>query len=152
MEAKETIELLKAEYLHLQSTIEGGDGKALTIKAWSITFSFAAFGVAFANDSKIIFIIAACGSGIFWFLEALWKTFQIAHYERIYEIERYFRNEIKEIKVLQITDSWIVEFKKKGFYKLFNVMCWPHVCLPHIIVIIIGLLLFVLTNLPIFAK
>ena len=106
------MELLKTEYLHLQSTIEGGDGKALTIKAWSVPFSFAAFGVAFTSHSVIIFIIAACGSGIFWFLEALWKTFQIAHYERKYEIECYFRNKIKKIKVLQITESSIKEFQK----------------------------------------
>ncbi len=146
METKETIDLLKAEYLHLQSTIEGSDAKALTIKAWSITFSFAAFGVAFANDSKIIFAIAACGSAVFWLLEATWKMFQIAHYERIYEIERYFRSEVNQIEPLQITASWKKEFKKAGFYKLFKVMCWPHVFLPHLIVVIIGASLFLVTN------
>lgn len=147
MDEKEKRDLLKAEYLHLQATIEGFDNKALTIKAWSITFSFASYGVAFTNHTAILFIVAAIGSFIFWFLEASWKTFQYAFYERLEIIENFFRNETEGITPLQISKSWGESFRKGGTIRLFYIMLWQHVCLPHIIVVVIGLVLYLATGL-----
>lgn len=140
-------DFLRAEYLHLQSTIEGFDNKALTIKAWSITFSFAACGVAFANNAISIFLIASIASLIFWFLEASWKTFQYAHYERITEIENYFKNRTENLIPLQITKSWHISFQKGGIKRLFRIMFWYHVYLPHLLISMIGVILFCLTYL-----
>lgn len=38
---------LKEEYFHTQKVFEEFDSKALTIKAWSITFSMAAMGASY---------------------------------------------------------------------------------------------------------
>jgi hypothetical protein len=141
------IDIYRAEYLHLQSTIEGFDNKALTIKAWSITFSLTACGVAFASHAKVTFLIASIASLIFWLLEASWKTFQYAHYERITEIEDYIDNKIHTLVPLQITRSWHTSFRKGGIKRLFKIMFWYHVYLPHLLISMIAFLLFVLTYL-----
>lgn len=58
-------ELLKSEYLHIQNVIESFDGRALLIKAWSITFGLAAIGAAYNTESWLILILAAMGPTAF---------------------------------------------------------------------------------------
>lgn len=134
--------LLSSEYLHLQSTLEGFDGKALTIKTWSVTFSFTAFGIAFTNQVYSIFLIAAFASLIFWFLEASWKSFQSAYFDRIQEIEAYFRDQTLPISPLQITKSWYTSFRKNGQKNVLKTLFWYHIYLPHALIFITGIILF----------
>src|SRR5450755_915315 len=75
---------LQVEYYHLQKTIEDFDGRALTIKAWSVTFGFASLVGAFASKARLVFVIAAVGALLFWLLEAFWKSFQLGYYERVW--------------------------------------------------------------------
>src|SRR5437762_6136121 len=89
-------ELLKDEYLQLERGIQEFDGRALTIKAWSVTFSMVALVGAFATHAAPVLLIAAFGSCMFWVIECMWKTFQYAFYERINEIEEYFCGKGKE--------------------------------------------------------
>ena len=84
---------LQTEYLHLQKTIEDFDGKAMTIKAWSVTFSFSVIVGAFASHAPAVLLVAAVSSLLFWFLETMWKTFQLGYYERAAQIEAHFRGE-----------------------------------------------------------
>ena len=44
---------LQAEYLHLQKVIEDFDGRALTIKAWSVTFSLVTIAGFFAPKNLL---------------------------------------------------------------------------------------------------
>jgi len=46
MDEDKTNALLAQEYLQLQKTVEDFDARALTIKAWSVTFSAAGLGGA----------------------------------------------------------------------------------------------------------
>ena len=62
---------LQAEYLHLQKTVEDFDSKALTIKAWSITFSLTVIGGAFVSHKELVFLLASVASAIFWYLETM---------------------------------------------------------------------------------
>src|SRR6266545_92742 len=80
---KQLRKLLKQEYLQLQSTIEGFDGRVLTIKAWSVTFSMMALVGAFAAHAAPALLIAVFGSCLFWWIECMWKTSQYAFYRRI---------------------------------------------------------------------
>ena len=79
---------LQAEYLHLQRVIEDFDARALTIKAWSITFSLAAIGGGFASGAAEMFLVSGFSALLFWYIEAMWKTFQYAYHERSSRIER----------------------------------------------------------------
>ena len=83
--------LLAQEYLHLQKVIEDFDGKSLTIKAWSVSFSLVAIGSAFVSHSSVVLLIAGVSALLFWIIESFWKTFQFMHYTRSGQLEEYFR-------------------------------------------------------------
>jgi hypothetical protein len=140
----ENRDLLKAEYLHLQGVIEAFDGRALTIKAWSITFSLTSIGAAYAANAWPILIVAALSSLMFWTIEGFWKTFQYAHYDRAGKLEKYFAGEGDEPVPMQIAASWYVQWKKGGIRRLVRIMMWPHVALPHIFVLLTASALLVL--------
>ena len=73
---------LQAEYLQLQKVIEEFDARAITIKAWSVSFSLVVIRGAFASRSAAVFTVAGIRSMLFWLIEANWKTFQYAYYDR----------------------------------------------------------------------
>lgn len=135
--------LLKDEYLHIQSMIESFDGRMLTIKAWSVSFSLAAFGGAFATNAPEVLLIASLSAMMFWLIEGFWKTFQYAHYNRAIKIERYFAGEPDEIYPMQIGSSWQKQWKRGGKRRLLRMMMWPHVYLPHGVVFLLGIAVYV---------
>lgn len=143
MESSELNKLLTQEYLHLQSVIEDFDSKALTIKAWSVSFSLAALGAAYAAKTSAILLIASFSAILFWFLEAYWKTFQYAYYQRTQELEAHFAGEVTQSNPLQIGRAWFKNWKEGGTRRLVQIMLWPHVALPHLAAAVLGLGLFV---------
>jgi hypothetical protein len=142
MKANETRDLLKSEYLHLHSVIVDFDGRAITVKAWSVSFSLVALVGAFATHAAPALLIASLSAALFWLIEAYWKTFQYAHYDRMRVIEDYFRSERKTLVPLQINVSWIKKMRANGSKRLARVMAWPYVALPHVLVVILGVVLY----------
>lgn len=149
MDDAEKRALLKDEYLHLQKVIEDFDGRAVTIKAWSVTFSLVALVGAFASHAPVAFLVGSFSACLFWMIEGYWKTFQYAHYARTGKIERFFAGEIKELIPMQIGASWYERWKTGGMKRLLRIMFWPHVALPHILVFVLGLLLYVLNKISV---
>jgi len=141
---------LQAEYLHLQKTVEDMDGRSLTIKAWSISFSLAAVAGAFASKASNVLLLACASAVLFWWLEARWKTFQDAYYGRIDDIEQHFRGEAALPSALQIRKSWYSSWNGGSRRRLWEILTWPHVALPHAAVAAIALALFALVRLRIF--
>ena len=142
MEKKDKDSLLKDEYLYIQSLIGNFDGRMLTIKAWSVSFSLAALGSAFATHTDKVLLIASLSALMFWIIEGLWKTFQYAHYDRSGKLENYFAGKRKNLNPMQIGTSWYTQWKKGGNKRLFRIMGWPHVYLPHGVVFLLGIMLY----------
>lgn len=130
---------LQAEYYHLQKTIEDFDGRALTIKAWSVTFGLASLVSAFASKGQLVFLIASAGALMFWLLEAFWKSFQLGYYERVEQIEAHFRGEQDLASAHQISAVWQAWWNSESWWVLARVGVWPHVALPHAFVWLAGL-------------
>lgn len=135
-------ELLVKEYLHIQSTIESFDSRALTVKAWSVTAGVAGLGTAFASDSKTVFLVAAFSSALFWALEASWKTFQVAYHTRNEALEAFFAGERDDLIPMQISRSWYSAWRYGGRRRFWGIMWWPHVFTPHLFVMLGGITLF----------
>jgi hypothetical protein len=134
--------LLAQEYLQLQKAVEDFDGRALTIKAWSVTFSAGGLTIAFAQNRPAILLLASAGALVFWLVEALWKVNQQAYYPRIAEIEAHFRGE-GSTQPLQTTQSWGSAFhRRRQGTVLLSLVFWPHVALPHVLVAIAGVALY----------
>lgn len=135
---------LQAEYLQLQKTIEDFDARALTIKAWSITFSLVAVASAFVSHAAIICLVASASALLFWLIEGTWKRFQYAYYKRSRTIEAHFRGEVRLEFAFQIGTSWSKAWNEGGVSQLFRILLWPQVALPHVVVAALGLALYVL--------
>ena len=137
---------LQAEYFHLQKTVEDFDSKALTIKAWSVTFSLAVFVGAFTSHSELVVLVAAIASGLFWFLETMWKSFQLGYYHRIEQIEAHFRGAAEPIAPNQICNSWMARWRTTSSGEVFAMAFWPHIALPHAVVFVGGVALFLFAH------
>lgn len=135
-------EILRQEYFQLQTTIESFDAKTLTIKAWSVTLSMAGIGAAYFQAKPVVLLLAAFSAFLFWIIEALWKTFQYAFYQRVYTIERYFSGETDTITAPRIAHAWSQSWHAGGTRRLMTVMMWPHVLLPHAVVAVGGVVLY----------
>lgn len=131
---------LQVEYYYLQKTIEDFDGRALTIKAWSVTFGFASLVAAFASKERLVFVIAAVGALLFWLLEAFWKSFQLGYYERVWQIEAHFRHERLLDTPHQVSSTWQAWWQGESWWILARTAVWIHVALPHVFVVLVGLL------------
>lgn len=134
-------ELLLAEHLKLQDIIEDFDKRALTIKAWSFTISAAGIVTSYVEGSTSVLAIATICSFFFWLVEGTWKVNQQCFYSRVWHIERAFR-EHEAVIPLQIATQWSSEYQnKKSFLYLWRVLWWSHVALPHVLLVIFGLVL-----------
>jgi hypothetical protein len=147
MDADEKNSLLAQEYMQLQKVVEDYDQRVLTIKAWSVTFSAAGLATAYLQDEPLLLLIAALSALTFWIIEALWKTNQQAYYPRIKDIERYFgpavSGETRDTSPFRIGVTWSASFRKTGkYWRATSIMLWPHVALPHLVVILAGLSMF----------
>ena len=139
---------LQAEYYHLQKTIEDFDGRALTIKAWSVTFGLVSLAGAFASKAEFVFLLAAAGAFMFWILESFWKSFQLGYYSRVVELERHFRGESRIGAPHQISTTWGAWWQSESWLVLGRVAVWPHVALPHAFVVAAGLCCYFTITFP----
>lgn len=137
---------LQAEYLYLQKVIEDFDARALTIKAWSVTFSLTAIGGAFASNAREVLLVAAVSALAFWFLEAMWKSFQLGYVERSLAIEQHLRSALPVAAPFQIGTAWKTYWDQRGHAMWARTLWWPHVAFPHALVAAAGALLYVLSG------
>lgn len=144
--ARTAEDLVADEYLQLQKVVEDFDQRTLTIKAWSVTFSAAGLGLAYAQKASVILIVAALSALVFWIVEALWKTNQQPYYARIAAIEAHFSGDPAATTTpFRIGASWNQAFRAAGGYgRAWRIMLWPHVLLPHAAIVAAGILLFLL--------
>ena len=128
---------LQAEYFHLQKTVETFDERALTIKGWSVTVSMFGIGAAYLQHLPSLLLLSSASALLFWIIEALWKTFQRAFSLRLEEMEKYLNGEIQEenFRYPYISLSWSGYWRSISFLKVFF---WPHVLLPHLIIVLVG--------------
>lgn len=144
MEANKRADLLKDEYIMLQTLYEDIDGKGLTIKNWAITVSLAIIGTSFLNDKKNLLWLAFAASFLFWYLEAYWRGLSHFFAVRIQEIETAIQNGTWEEELpLQVYSSWTKEYKRKGDQTL-RYMKKPASILPHAVIPIFIVALYLL--------
>ena len=138
--------LLTEEYFFLQKTVEDFDSKSITIKAWSVSGSLVLIGAGLSDKgSKELFLVGAFASLLFWFIEASWKGFQLSFYHRIRNIEAYFRNPQRvPIKPLQLSTAWRFSWKNHYKKRVGKFFWWPTVMLPHLILFLGGITLYIL--------
>ncbi|MDP8994386.1 MAG: hypothetical protein M3N07_05285 [Pseudomonadota bacterium] len=149
MQDEKRNDLIAQEYLQLQKVVEDYDLRVITIKAWSVTFSAAGLGAAYLQGQPVLLLISALSALVFWIVEGLWKTNQQAYYPRIKQIENYFAKGATEAELapFSIRSAWRTAFRaKRGYRRALRIMFWPHVALPHAVVMVAALALLVLSQ------
>ena len=138
---------IKEEYFYLHGQIEEFDKKALQIKQWSVTIALAGIGTAYWKEVPALLLLAALSAVLFWFLETQWKLFQQAHVSRIKIIERSLRYQGYDLVPLQINKFWERRYRSK--YKklsaIVDVARWRSVWIPHGLIVVTGVVLFVVS-------
>lgn len=74
---------------------------------------------------------------MFWLIEGSWKSFQQANYHRLRTIEAFMRGKtaVQDSRLPDITGARSVGRRKTN---LLRIMLWPHVFLPHAVVVMVG--------------
>lgn len=136
--------LLKEEYFYHHRAIDEYDNKAITIKAWSISFSLAIFATGLIQESSHLFLLVAVSAVLFWSLETYWKLFQQAFYRRAMDIERFLNGKsVEKFRLVNIMGSFNFHFQgllKKSWWRT---MFLPQVYLPHLAIAVLALLLWI---------
>jgi hypothetical protein len=147
-------DFLAQEYLFLEKAVEDFDARALTIKAWSVTFSAAGLGLAYQQDNPLLLLIASGSALVFWLIEAVWKYHQRAFYPRIIEIETWFASHAidRDSAPFQIMIRWGPELHRSsmrprrkpygGPVRRLAIPLFVGVMLPHVVVFVVGVLLY----------
>lgn len=160
---------LQSEYYRIVGIVEGFDQRLLTIKSWGVTFALATLGFGFQQGHYGLFLVAAAAALAFWLIEASVKRHQMRYYPRMGDIEVISFQLWPENTPSGPASSPLIDWsfytapprlvggKPKGKpreprpWKNINdqpganrwVFFWPHVALPHVIVVAVGLALFV---------
>ncbi|GAA1968605.1 hypothetical protein [Microbacterium deminutum] len=160
---------LRSEYFVIVGIVEGFDQRLLTIKSWGVTFALATLGFGFQQGHYGLFLVAAAAALAFWLIEGSVKRHQMRYYPRMGDIEVISFQLWSENTPSGPASSPLIDWgfftapprlrggKSKGDprrpspWKDINdqpgairwVLLWPHVALPHAIVVAVGLALFV---------
>jgi hypothetical protein len=141
---------LAQEYLELQKIIEGFDARALTIKAWSVTFSAAGLGFAYQQHNPVLLLVAAGSALVFWMVEAISKLDQRAFIPRISQIEALFVDSYGQRSApFQINEQcerahFTGLSASEGRAARALVPFLAGIMLPHVVIVAAGVLLYFL--------
>lgn len=135
MDANKLADLLKDEYIMLQTLYEDMDSKGLTIKNWAITVALAIIGTSFLNDKKNLLWLAFGASFVFWYLEAYWRGLSHFFAVRIQKIETAIQSGSWEEELpLQVYSTWSKEYDQvhdQTFAYMFKrASLLPHAVIP----------------------
>jgi len=142
MNAQQKIDLAKSEYIQIQGIIDAFDSRSFTVKAWSVTFSLAATGGAFASHAQPVLLIAAFSALLFWIIDGYWRTIQTSYYSRLDTLEHFFEDTEQPFVPMQIASSWYASFHSQRRFEIIWAMVRPHVALPHVVVLLVALSLY----------
>ena len=139
-------EWLIQEYLQLQTLVDGFHARALTVKAWSVTFSATSLGFAYVEDEPALLAVATVSALVFWLVESVWATHQHAYFPRIAVIEAYFAGGPPPPPYpFQIRRAWRDHFGEKlHVLRWLNAIRSPQVMLPYAVIFVGGIGLWLL--------
>ncbi len=135
------------EYYKLAAIVQGYDSYCLTIKAWGVTVSGAALGIAFSREGSVaissVAALALALSGSFWLTEVRFKLFQLNHMLRVTELEHALQNGLPIIAPRIFSAFGEQSVRNIVSKRWKSVAFWPQVMLPHIVFVGVSLVLIV---------
>ncbi len=138
------IDLLKDEYLMLQTLYEDIDNKGLTIKNWAITVAVAIIGAAVIKGEANLLWLAVAAALVFWYLEARWRGLSHFFSKRILQIEGILQQEnLENVVPLQFYNAWKTEYNHSHDQTL-KFAFKPETFLPHALIPVLVVILYLI--------
>ncbi len=137
-------DLLKTELELTQRQMDKYDTLSTTVKTWAVTLWAASVGWAFNVHRQDVFLVSAAIVLIFWFFDAMNKTFRWGYKKRRDEVARVLAKvfETGEVPAGTISPK-LPESTIELVKNTFKVILMPHVSLPYIVLIVISITLFI---------
>ena len=134
-------EMLK-EYYFIEDLIDRFDQRSLLIKSWSVTLTSAVFAASLLKTSFQLALVASVAALTFWYLEALWKHFQNALSNRVFELEDMIESDNYDYKGPRIASSFRSHFARDTrLFHMPETLWYNNVLLPHALIVIAGAIL-----------
>lgn len=140
------ISLLKEEYFFLHNRVEHLDQIGVKVKQWGVTVGLSGIGIAYWKVTPMLLIVSVLSAFIFWIMEASWKSYQLANFTRIIEIESFFSGIDDAIFPLQSNQKWKegmgIYSGLNGIFNFLKIAFYKSVMLPHVLTAAIGVILW----------
>jgi hypothetical protein len=130
------------EYYCVQDFIDRYGERRLTVKSWSVTSCGVALGFGLMERSPVLFCLAAFGSLVFWYLEALWRTRQSVLIQRAFELEHLLAEGSNKYAGPEISGAFDRVHSLMDTASLMKMLLYPSVRVPHYFIFCVGILLF----------
>jgi len=145
MEQPEKTQLLKEEWLQIQTHVENFDRIFVEVKKWSVTVSLAIVVGAFASEKMWPILIGGISALGFWLVETWMRAYQQSYWPRNAAIERYFTGKGQQIAPLQMGAEWSKAFEKNCKWRsILKISLYPETSLPHMFIALIAAAFFAL--------
>lgn len=134
-------DILKTELELTQKQVDKYDTLSTTVKTWSVTLWAASVGWSFQLHRRDTFLVGAAILVIFWFFDAMNKTFRWNYRTRRDEVAAALADIFKTGKIPEgvVSPQLPVHELFEGTFKNFVRI---HVALPFLILIIVSVFLF----------
>ena len=140
--AKSKQQLALQEYYFIEEQIDRFDDRSLKIKSWSVTA--VAIGAALVQNKNELFLVASAGALVFWYIEAMWKYFQVALFPRTKHLEYLLNSDISNYTGPKIGQSYDEHFKWRAELRKFpKIFSMRNVNPLHSVIAIIWVLLYI---------
>lgn len=130
------------EYYWIQDRLVQYEARRYQVKSWSITASGVAFATAILERAPGLLLIAAGGALIFWYIEASLRLRQSVGAERARKLEKTLQG-----KGPRFTGPAFFQHRQQntdGVLKaFFRAALFPTVYLPHALIALFGIYLFI---------
>lgn len=131
------------EYYFAQQIIDNFDARSLQIKSWSVTTSGVAIGVAFIESTPDLLVLGTLSALLFWYIDAMWKSFQRIAIERSAQIEQYLTQGIGSYDGPGWASHFELSFSfRKKLTRFSSVFVYTNTALPHLLIVLAGIVTF----------
>lgn len=160
---------LMTEYYRIADIVAAFDQRLLTVKSWGVTFALATLALGFQQGHYGLFLVAAASALSFWLIETSLKLHQTRYYPRMGDIEVIAYEQFSRVTTTGVVSAPLIDWswftapprvlggRLKGDPRTparwpdvnespgrsSRMLLYPHVALPHVMVVILGSVLFV---------
>jgi hypothetical protein len=105
------------EYFFIQERIDNFDGRTLLVKSWGVTTSGAGFAYAITQQNRSVILLTAISALVFWYIEALWKSYQYILIDLSGKIETFLQGNDSSYVAPTMTQHYSQKlFGSQSFY------------------------------------